>query len=576
MRSALSQLPDRQKKVLLIDRQQQNFTHIQSILERFPLYQLEYCDNSIDALALLHCSDISFILINENTTPLPSTALIADFYSAFPHIPIIVVNQYISEAQGLALIEANATDFLSFNSLNADILLRTLRHAEQYVKQHAEIQQLRHSDPLTTAGNRQYFYLSLLHKLNSLAERNHHLALITIDLDDFRKFNTHYGFNSGDLVVTEMGKRIQSSLKQDELFARLGNEEFAIIIDLPDSVDLRETVRDYLAKLIAQLQRPYQHDKRETQLNCSIGVALAPENANNVDLLTQRASRARLNAKQIHGCSYVCYRPSMEDPSSQQEDLEAQLLTALRGNQFKLFFQPRIDLQSGKICGAEALIRWQHPLHGLIMPGDFIPLCEKNGMIVPIGYWIIYQAIQHLRELGEAGLQVEKLGINLSFRQFKDDGLVDMIKRIVEQEQIDTTLLEFELTESAVFSDEAHVISCLKSLSAEGMTFSLDDFGTGYSSFTLLHKLPISTLKIDRSFVSQVQESSEAAEIVRSIISLAQNMNIRVIAEGVETREQLDFLVQHDCDEIQGYYYSPPVCFDDFKEMLAQRTITPF
>ena len=197
-------------------------------------------------------------------------------------------------------------------------------------------------------------------------------------------------------------------------------------------------------------------------------------------------------------------------------------------------------------------------------------------MIVPIGYWIIYQAIQHLRELGEAGLQIEKLGINLSFRQFKDDGLVDMIKRIVEQEQIDTTLLEFELTESAVFSDEAHVISCLKSLSAEGMTFSLDDFGTGYSSFTLLHKLPISTLKIDRSFVSQVQESSEAAEIVRSIISLAQNMNIRVIAEGVETREQLDFLVQHDCDEIQGYYYSPPVCFDDFKEMLAQRTITPF
>ncbi|WP_415893111.1 EAL domain-containing protein [Neptuniibacter sp. PT8_73] len=571
MRSALRQLPGQHKKVLLVDKYQQNRMQIQSILERFPLYQLLYCEDQVEALARAHLSDIDFILLSENVSPLPCSAIIADIYSSVPHIPIIVLNQYISEEQGLALIEAKATDFLSTNTLNADLLLRTLRHAEQSAKQNAEIQQLRHSDTLTTAGNRQFFYQSLLRKLNYLAEKKHHLALITIDLDDFRKFNTHYGFTTGDQVVAEMGKRIQGSLNNDELFARLGSDEFAIIIDISTNIDLKAAVREYLNKLIVSLQQPYQHDQIETQLNCSIGVALAPDNANDVDLLNQRASRARLNAKQIHGCSYACYRPSMDVDTNNPNDLEAELMPALRSKQFELFFQPRIDLRSGKISGAEALIRWQHPKRGLIMPADFIPQCESNGMIVAIGYWILYQAGQHLQELKSAGLTIDKLGINLSFRQFKDDMLVDMIKRIIEQEQIDTSVLEFELTESAIFSDEEHVRACLNTLSEEGITFSLDDFGTGYSSFSLLHKLPISALKIDRSFVSQVQDSSEAAEIVRSIISLTQNMNIKVIAEGVETREQLDFLIQHDCDEIQGYYYSPPISFSDFKQMLLQR-----
>lgn len=571
MRSALRQLPGQHKKVLLVDKYQQNRMQIQSILERFPLYQLEFCEDQVEALARAHLSDIDFILLSENVSPLPCSTIIADIYSSVPHIPIIVLNQYINEEQGLALIEAKATDFLSTNTLNADLLLRTLRHAEQSAKQNAEIQQLRHSDTLTTAGNRQFFYLSLLRKLNNLAEKQHHLALITIDLDDFRKFNTHYGFTTGDQVVAEMGERIQSSLRNEELFARLGSDEFAIIIDISIEIDLQATVREYLNKLIISLQQPYKHDQIETQLNCSIGVALAPEQADDVDLLNQRASLARLNAKQIHGCSYACYRPSMDVATKNTDDLEAELMPALRSKQFELFFQPRIDLRSGKISGAEALIRWQHPKRGLIMPADFIPQCESNGMIVAIGYWILYQAGQHLQELKSSGLTIEKLGINLSFRQFKDDMLVDMIKRIIEQEQIDTSVLEFELTESAIFSDEEHVRACLNTLSEEGITFSLDDFGTGYSSFSLLHKLPISALKIDRSFVSQVQDSSEAAEIVRSIISLAQNMNIKVIAEGVETREQLDFLIQYDCDEIQGYYYSPPISFSDFKQMLLQR-----
>ena len=570
MCSALQQLPDKHKQILLIDSHQENQSRLKSILEQHPLYQLTRCNDHVEALLILQQSSIDFILLSCNNSPLPCTTIIADLHKFRPNTPIIALSPHITEEQGQKLLTANATDFLSYETLNTEILLRTLRHAELTIKQSTEIQLLRHSDTLAPVGNRQFFYLTLLYKLNSLIQQGHQLALITVDLDHFRKFNTRYGFSAGDEVVLELGKRIQSSVSNDAMVARIGNDEFAIILDLPGTAPLLDTVKSLLGKLINTLKSSYTHSQSQTQIDCSIGAVLAPEHGSEVDLLTKRASMARMQAKQIHGCSYSIYRPGMELTSDKTVGLESEIMTALRAEQFVLFYQPRVDLHSGKIVGAEALIRWQHPTRGMIMPSDFIPLCEQNGLIVPIGYWTIRQAGLHLKELKEAGIHIDRLGVNLSFRQFKDDMLVDTIKRIIKQEDIDTSVLEFELTESAIFNDENHVRECLDSLAEEGITFSLDDFGTGYSSFSLLHKLPINALKIDRSFVSHLNESSEAEEIVRSIISLAHNMKLTVVAEGVETREQLDFLIQDNCDQIQGYFYSPPVSFSDFKRMLPK------
>lgn len=570
MCSALQQLPDKHKMILLIDSRQENHNRLKSILEEYPLYQLTRCNDHVEAMMLLQQSSIDFILLSCNDSPLPCSTLISDLHQFRPHIPLIALSPHMTERQGQELIAANATDFLSNETLNTEIFLRTLRHAELTVKQNTEIQLLRHSDTLAPVGNRQFFYLTLLHKLNSLVQQGRQLALVTVDLDHFRKFNTRHGFSSGDEVVLEMGKRIQNCVSSDEVVARIGNDEFAIILDLPGTDSLLDTVKALLSKLITTLKSPYAHNLSHTQIDCSIGAVLAPEHGSEVDLLTKRSSMARMQAKQIHGCSYSIYRPGMELSNDKTAGLESEIMTALRAEQFVLFYQPRIDLRSGKIVGAEALIRWQHPTRGMIMPGDFIPLCERNGLIVPIGYWTIRQAGLHLKELKEAGIHIDRLGVNLSFRQFKDDMLVDTIKRIIKQEDIDTSVLEFELTESAIFNDENHVRECLDSLAEEGITFSLDDFGTGYSSFSLLHKLPISALKIDRSFVSHLNESSEAEEIVHSIISLAHNMKLTVVAEGVETREQLDFLIQDNCDQIQGYFYSPPVSFNDFKRMLPK------
>jgi len=247
---------------------------------------------------------------------------------------------------------------------------------------------------------------------------------------------------------------------------------------------------------------------------------------------------------------------------------DPELWRALQREEFVLFYQPRIDLREGNICGAEALIRWQHPERGLLTPDHFIPDCEASGLVVPLGYWVIQQVGKSLPNMLASGLN-GRIGINLSFRQFQDRFLATTIERLIKQHLIDTHTLEFELTETALCSDEEHVRESITQLSALGVEFSLDDFGTGYSSFSLLQKLPVATLKIDKSFVAGIPGNADDEEIVRAMISLAHNLNKQVIAEGVENRDQLEFLIRHDCDQVQGYFFSRPICEEQFLALLS-------
>lgn len=272
---------------------------------------------------------------------------------------------------------------------------------------------------------------------------------------------------------------------------------------------------------------------------------------------------------------YCCQllHPSNLNPTSEQADpallggYDPELWAALQREEFELFYQPRIDLRRGSICGAEALIRWRHPERGLQQPDSFIPACEASGLIVPLGYWIIQEVGKTLPAMKDAGLD-GRIGVNLSFRQFQDRHLAPTIERLMQAHLMDTRTLEFELTETALCSDEEHVRSTISQLSRQGVEFSLDDFGTGYSSFSLLQKLPITTLKIDKSFVDGIPGNPDDEEIVRAIINLAHNLNKQVIAEGVETRAQLEFLIRHDCDQVQGYFFSRPVGLDPFLNLL--------
>jgi len=480
-----------------------------------------------------------------------------------PGLPIIIFNDHLTDADPGLLVRQPLIDQLCLRQLDRDLLLRSLRYAQCTRRNQDALARLKITDPLTGVGNRQYFYQALLDDL----QQGNQLALITVDFDGFSRFNNEYGHDAGDEVVLELSRRLHRCSGTRHL-ARIGSDEFALVLPVDECDVIEHRTKELLTEIIDELMPDFGFGDGAKSLGCSIGVAFSPQHSSEFDTLIKQSGLARMRAKARNGLSYAIYDQQIDQSGNTDITLEPELWRALQKGEFVLHYQPRIDLRTGCITGAEALIRWQHPERGLIRPDDFIPACEKSGLIVPIGYWVIQQAGRDMKLIREAGLNGH-IGVNLSFRQFQDSYLARTIERLIEQFDIDASMLEFELTETALFSDELHVKECIRALSAHGIEFSLDDFGTGYSSFSLLQKLPITTLKIDKSFIAGVPGSPDDEEIVRAIISLAHNLQKSVIAEGVETKAQLEFLIKQDCDQVQGYFFSPPVSLELFLKMLG-------
>jgi EAL domain-containing protein (putative c-di-GMP-specific phosphodiesterase class I) len=307
-------------------------------------------------------------------------------------------------------------------------------------------------------------------------------------------------------------------------------------------------------------------------VSASLGVATYPEAGDSPENLLRRANRAMFEAKRDPGTSYRYYDRELHITAGHQLRLEADLRNALRGNELEVFYQPRIDLATEEVRGVECLLRWNHPQRGLVGPDEFIPVAERSGLIVPIGYWVIEQACKRLKDSEALGYQGLVFAVNLSFRQFHDRKMTETIFRIIFNANIDTSLLELELTESAMMHDPEYAKRCLRELNQLGISFALDDFGTGFSSLSNLQNLPISQVKIDKSFVQDLGRSADAEHIIRAIISLAHSLQISVVAEGVETEGQLEFLRQQHCDEIQGYYYARPMPWERLVEFLNNQS----
>ena len=481
--------------------------------------------------------------------------------------PVVIIHENICQEAGNKLLAASFSDYLSQSDVSDGTLARSIRLLTLIHSQTSEISALQAYDLLTSLKNRTSFYQALQHQLNQIVKYDGSLALISVDIDNFKAFNQRMGVAAGDQLLLDLTDRLLKCARHVPVF-RTGGDEFFLIVTAPSSDLIHAETNRLLEKMASSLFASFTVSEQENILGISIGVTFAPENGLNSDCLTNQANQARSRAKRIHGFSFSIYEPGKDRAPPYEGLLESDIWTALKQGQFELYYQPRIDLCTGKIVGAEALMRWNHPQHGLIMPDDFIPVCEQTGQIVPMGFWAIYQSGRDLALIKNAGFNLQKVGVNLSFRQFQDDHLAQTIHRIIDSEKIDTRILEFELTESALLSDDLHVQQSIGELSKIGIDFSLDDFGTGYSSFALLQKLPINALKIDRSFVSKIPGSADDTEIVRAIINLAHNLNMGVIAEGVETRSQLEFLIQNNCDQVQGFFFSPPVPLADFMKIL--------
>ena len=428
--------------------------------------------------------------------------------------------------------------------------------------------QLRHlttHDALTGLPNRVLLDDRLAQAM-ALADRDRRsFALMVCDLDRFKLINDSLGHRAGDELLQEVARRLSAVARTADTVARFGGDEFVLVgSSLADAEDAMQLA----ARAIEVLRAPVRVAGIDVHVSPSIGIALYPEDGASVEALLAHADAAMYAAKHQGRGSVQRYLPGMHAGIEDRVQMESELHQAIELKQFELYYQPKVDTRTGVVRSAEALIRWVHPSRGLVSPADFIPLAEECGLIGAIGEWVIREACRQARAWQEEGVPSLRISVNLSASQFREVGLVDSIRRALDDVGLVARYLEVELTESAVMSDPEQSVAILEQLSAMGVLVSVDDFGTGYSSMSYLRRFPIDKLKIDRVFINEIASRPEDASIVRAIVSLAHSLNLKVVAEGVETSAQLDFLKTAGCDEYQGYHYSRPLPADQFERLI--------
>jgi len=419
-------------------------------------------------------------------------------------------------------------------------------------------------DMLTALPNR-YSFLQTLEKHITASQP---FYLLYIDINEFRRHNEFYGHDEGDKLLVELSKRIAAAIKTSDFIARVGGDEFAIILS---NINNQTTCKAAIQRIIESINRPF-HTKKPNSFNVSISVGAAnyPNDAQSVEELMKFVDLSAYNGKKNKKNSVQFYSQSMKDASHHLIIVEQELRQAIKNNEFELYLQPIIDIKTNCINKAEALIRWNHPQKGLINPDDFIPVAERSGLIIAIGEWVINRTCQISKKISKLGFDI-KISMNLSPSQVADENLFSYLQSCIEENQVNPCLLELEVTEDVLVDDYSVAERLLSNARTIGMSVSVDDFGTGYSSLSYLKKLPLDYLKIDRSFIKEIVDDDNDKAIVRAVIAMAHNLNLCVTAEGVETQEQLSFLVDNACNSVQGYMFSRPINVDYFIKLLNEQ-----
>ena len=411
-------------------------------------------------------------------------------------------------------------------------------------------------DPLTGLPNRLLFDKRLSLALVYAHQWGEMLAVMFLDLDRFKSINDTLGHASGDQLLQQVAHRLAKCLKPSDTIARWGGDEFTLILpQIRSAHDATEIAR----RIIKALKTPFECNGQEIHVTTSIGIALAPYDGEDSETLLKNADMAMYRAKQQGKNDFQLYAPDMNSQALDQLVLANDLYRALNRSEFLLHYQPQVNLKTGQIVAMEALVRWQHPIRGLVPPGQFIPLAEETGQIKAIGEWVLQTACTQNRAWQEAGLPPIRMAVNPSARQFQQKNLLKLIDRVLSETGLEAQYLEVEITESIAMQDVKVTISILEELRAMGVYISLDDFGTGYSSLATLKKFPLHTLKIDREFVKDLTTDAKDAALIRAIVALGHGLDLAVIAEGVETAEQQEFLRLVGCDAMQGYFFSKPL-----------------
>ncbi len=495
----------------------------------------------------------------------------------FAYLPVIVMTAASDAATKLKVLELGATDFLEKPVDPSELALR-VRNTLAFK---AYRDRLEYYDALTGLPNRKQFLRSLTDALSAARRNGGTCALLKVNLDRFKQINKTLGHRAGDDLLKAFGLRVQGCLHDSDplmpmtgialgggnSLARIGGDEFAVL--MPD-LERVELAAQLARRIGAALNSPFIIDGREFFVSASIGVTTYPEDADDAETLLRHSVSALAQAKQRGGNACVFYSRKFDDRAMERLTLESELRRALERAEFELHYQPKVDLQTGAIIGAEALIRWRHPERGMIPPGMFIAIAEESNLIVPIGAWVIREACRQSVAWSRIGLSIP-ISVNVATPHLRDGRLITDVRQALADAHASAPLLCVELTESVLMSNTRENMATLIALKRMGVSMSLDDFGTGYSSLAYLKRMPLNELKIDRSFVSGLPDDGDSAAIVRAVIAMAKSLGLTVVAEGVETQGQLAFLRDEGCDSFQGFLFSKPVPPAQFEALRMQK-----
>ncbi len=452
-----------------------------------------------------------------------------------------------------------ANEHLVVSSVKAQSMSDDVRKA------HDQMDHMAHHDYLTSLPNRVLLKERIMQALAMAKRHQVKLAILFIDLDRFKIINDSLGHAIGDTLLQMVAQRLLASTRSSDTVSRQGGDEFVVLMS---EVDGDEAVGEFAEKLRLAVSAPYIIGDHTLHIGVTIGISMYPDDGADAETLISNADVAMYHAKSSGRNRYYFFKPEMNQRAVERQQVEADLHRALEQQEFELHYQAQVDLATGSIIGVEALIRWHHPVRGLLMPAVFVPIAEQSGAIVPIGRWVLREACRQAQAWLDAGLALEVVAVNISALEFESEDFLANLRTILQATRLAPQHLELELTETVLMENAETTMAMLEEVKAMGIKISIDDFGTGYSSLSYLKKFPVDTMKIDQSFVADIAGGGNDGIMVESVIGLGKNLRYRVIAEGVETRDQLAFLSKHHCTAGQGYYLSAPLAAEKFSALL--------
>ena len=574
-------MDDRQLRVLLVDDDEDDYIMTRDLLSEVKNRQiaLDWVSTFDDGIAAMGQNSHEVYLLDYRLGARTGLELMRESIANGCKAPMILLTGQGDHRVDLEAMKAGAADYLVKGEISALLLERSMRYAIEKKRAEDQILHMAYYDNLTNLPNRLLFQDRLSQAIVQAERYERMSAMLFLDLDNFKRINDTFGHRIGDLLLKAVADRLKESVRDSDsvarqhadilnvTVARQGGDEFTVLLS---EVRKPQDVARVAQRFLDKLARPFLLDGHEVFITASIGIAIYAIDGKDFESLLKNADAAMYHAKGQGKNNYQFYKQSMNATALEKLELENDLRRALARKEFLLYYQPQIDVRTGEIVGMEALIRWQHPVRGLVSPADFIPLTEETGLIVPIGEWVLQTACKQSKAWQAAGFAPIPVSVNLSSRQFRQRVLLQTIEQAMDASGLDCRHIVLEITESVVMQEQEASRALLVELASKGLRLAMDDFGTGYSSLSNLKRFPIDAIKIDRSFVMDITTDPDDAAITKAIIAMGRSLNLNVIAEGVETEEQLAFLYQQGCHMIQGFLISRPVPMEEAAKLLAR------